>query len=92
MKRIILLAVAVIGLTTGACRKQRTCTCKTTDTAVTSTPNGPVTVVSNTSDTYTEDKQYKKEFVRYHCISEQYTTISNNGRTQTTSVVDCDLK
>jgi len=93
MKTNILLAVAVIGIMGASCRKERTCTCKTTATAVTSTNNGPVTNVYTTSETFTKEKQYKNDFRREElCYSRQYTELSDGGNTQTTYVVDCDLK
>jgi len=92
MKKNIVLAIAVIGITTVSCRKQRTCECKTNTTEVESTNNGSITTITNTSDKVTKDKQLKKEFRRdQHCYSQQYTDISNNGKTQTTYVTDCTL-
>jgi len=92
MKNIIILAVAVIGITTASCRKERTCECKTTQTRVTSQVAGPQTTVTTYSDKVTTEKQHKKQFVRDNsCYSRQYTDISNDGKTQTTYDVSCDL-
>lgn len=95
MKTTLLIAVAVIGLTSASCRKERTCECKDTETRVTTSPTGNTTVteVFNSSDKITMEKQYKGKFkLETRCYSRQYTDISANGRTQTTHDINCELK
>jgi hypothetical protein len=94
MKTNLLLALAVIGITSVSCRKERTCECKDNTTTVTSTPTGgTTTALATTSYKIVKEKQYAGDFrSQTDCYSQQYTDISNSGKTQTTHDISCDIK
>lgn len=98
MKKIIIVAIAAIGLMGASCRKERTCECKTTETEV-RIGFGEKTTVDNTSYKVTKAKQKKNAFkYSQSCFSEtsQYSDSGGNGTSAwsstTTSETTCELK
>jgi hypothetical protein len=98
MKKSILIAIAVIGLTAASCRKERTCECKQTQTEV-RIGYGEKTKVENSSWKITKAKQKKGAF-KYSsdCFSKtnHYDNSGGNGVTAWSSVTTvestCELK
>lgn len=92
MKKIILSAALIIGLTTVSCRKERSCECKTNETEV-RIGFGEQTTVSNSSTKVTKAKQKKNRFQQTEgCYSETYSYNSSggNGPTAWSSVTTVD--
>lgn len=86
MKRIILLAVVAVAVTTVSCRKDRTCDCKYSTTI-----SGGGTSFSSTSSTkVTKAKQKKNYFKAYESCYSSTATWVDNGATYT-QVSDCTL-
>ena len=82
MKKVTLFAVAVVALSLASCKKDRTCTCTSTTSGVTTTD---VTVYHKVS----------KKNATSHCIGWQNTTTSSgSGFSSTTTSADntCKLK
>lgn len=97
MRKIILPAI-LISLLSAACRKERTCECKTTETEVRS-GFGAQTSVETSSYTVKKEKQRKKAFkYREDCFSNSYSynRDGGNGSTSWSSVTTvettCELK
>lgn len=98
MKKIILLAVITVSVTSAACRKQRTCDCKTTTTSV-RTGNNPKITTGVTSEKTTTEKQKKKDFkLLSDCFSKKGTDSYSGGSGSSAFNVDetyetiCELK
>ncbi len=85
MKKPILLAVAIIAISTVSCKKERTCSCTYSKTTVTSyTGGGSDTDVTNGSTESTTEKSTKKNFRKNNgCYST--TTKSTDSGTGWTS-------
>ncbi|MCC6372374.1 MAG: hypothetical protein IT236_15325 [Bacteroidia bacterium] len=98
MKKLLLLSSLALVFATSACRKERTCECKTTATEV-RTGFGEQTTVDTWTDKTTKAKQMKGAF-KYstHCFAETYSYNSSGGNgvsawsSVTTVVSTCDLK
>ena len=83
MKKIILLSVAVAAFSLSSCRKDRTCTCTTTDiSSGTTDVSSTVQLVGHATS-----REAKKES---NCYSTQ-STITESGNT-TSETRDCTLK
>lgn len=87
MKKIILLGAILTAFAFMACKKTRTCSCKTTDTATTvTTPRGAVSAsttvhTSNSSNEMTYDHIKKSEMSRYAGCTNRTETSSNTNTT-----------
>jgi hypothetical protein len=98
MKKITLLAVAFVALTAVSCKKDRTCTCKTTTSSYSQTSSG-VTVSSTGPFGSTEDKtvmtKVSKKAAAANCVSSENTSTetsaSGNSTTTTVTKNDCSL-
>ncbi|MBI3520834.1 MAG: hypothetical protein HY062_15965 [Bacteroidetes bacterium] len=96
MKKITLLAVAFTALTFASCKKDRTCTCKTTTTSeITNYTGGGSSTGSNFGTT--EDKtvmtKVSKKTAKTNCVSNENTnTDTEINYTKTTiTKTDCTL-
>lgn len=79
MKKITILAVAVVAISAASCRKERTCEC---------------TVISGTSSatiTYKADNQ-KKTYFRKETLCYKYTETETYAGVSTVTEYDCKLK
>lgn len=95
MKKILLLAVAVVAISTVSCKKERTCDCKTTTTDVTTFSGGSSTSSSSSTDKQTAEKMSKKFFKRATSCYGNTTETTSTGTgytTVSTDVTTCDLK
>ena len=97
MKKIVLLAVAFVALTAVSCKKDRTCTCKTTTSSTSSTSSG-FTISSTGPYSSTENKsvmtKVSKKTAKANCVSYDNTKVTTDvdGDTQTTVTKnDCSL-
>jgi hypothetical protein len=98
MKKTLLLGGLSLLTIVSACRKERTCECKTTATEV-RTGFGAQTTTDNSTKKTTKAKQMKNSF-KYStdCFSQTYSYNSSGGNgitawSSVTSVVStCDLK
>jgi len=103
MKKITLLAVAIVAVTFASCKKDRTCACTNSTVSRTSTqPNYTTTLGQPTTSSTTYTKIKKKNVLATTCVSSEttdtYNDTYNSGGTQLQSVVttvtkhDCTLK
>lgn len=87
MKKLILLAVVAVAVTSASCRKDHTCTCNNTTTnTVTPTSGSAITTTSTDTDVWTGAK-LKKGYSRNHSGCHERTitsTSSGTGYTSTT--------
>jgi len=97
MKKIVLLAVAFVALTAVSCKKDRTCTCKTTTVSSSTTTSG-FTFSSTGPYSSTENKttmtKVSKKAAAANCVSNENTKVTTDpdGDTQTTVTKnDCSL-
>jgi len=84
MKKITLLAFALVAFSITSCKKERVCECTTTYTA----SNGNITTNPNDNVTY---KDIKKSDAKSLCQKSTDISVDANGATNTT-VHDCKLK
>lgn len=84
MKKITLMAIAIIALGLGSCKKDFTCECTMTYTS----PSGNVTTDPMYNTTY---RDMKKSDAKSRCQKETDIDVDTDGRTSTT-VYDCKLK
>ena len=83
MNNKLIIAIVAIGMSTFACKKERTCECKTTSTSSSTDVNGVTT--SYTSDPTTSTTKYtkaKKSELRVSCGNSKYEsnyTSTDNG-------------
>lgn len=87
MKKLSILAIAVLALSFASCKKDRTCTC--TNTSTTTGPSGSTTTTDASAATFTK---VSKKAGRVNCLStkstssqtiggDTYTTVSENNCT-----------
>lgn len=80
MKKISILAVAVLALSFASCKKERVCECTYTSSAPNSTA---------TTETITYTKISKSD-AKFAC--QKRTTVNTNAAGSTTDTDDCKLK
>lgn len=83
MKKITLLAVAVVAISFASCKKDRTCSCTTTNTP-------PVGAATTWSEDVTVKKAKKKDALNGECKS--YTSQTTAPISGTKTEVTCTLK
>lgn len=95
MKKILILAVAIVAISTVSCKKERTCDCKTTTTTVVTFTGGSASGSSSSTDKVTAEKMSKKFFKRANSCYDNTTETTETepgSTTVTTDVTTCELK
>jgi hypothetical protein len=98
MKKIILLAVVAVAVTSASCRKERTCTCSWTNTSTTTFGGASTTSSSTGSDKWTFNELKKRDARVWaectdHTDTYNYSGGSGSSAYTTVSVTEntCEL-
>ena len=81
MKKITLIAVALIAVSFASCKKAKTCTCTTTDTYT----NGGVSYSTTNTNVTSYDKISSGDANKLCPKTETYTDSANNNEVKTTT-------